>query len=66
LIPTVVSCAWVTLGVFIRHGGSQCIEDRAGGNIFGGDEDDGFSLTLNLKFLHPLLEQPVNRTAGLP
>ena len=51
LISTIISCTWVTLGVFIGHGRSQCIEDGAGGNIFGGDQDDGFSLTLNLKFL---------------
>jgi hypothetical protein len=51
LISAVVSCTWVALGVFVGHGGSQCIEDCAGGDIFGRDEDDRFSLTLNLKFL---------------
>jgi hypothetical protein len=51
LISTIVSCTWVTLRVFIGHGRSQCVEDSARGNIFGSDEDDGFSLTLNLKFL---------------
>jgi hypothetical protein len=40
LISTVVSCTWIALGVFVGHGGSQCIEDCAGGNILGGDEDD--------------------------
>ncbi len=40
LISTVVSCSWVALGVFVGHGGSQCIEDCAGGNILGSDEND--------------------------
>ena len=40
LISTIVSCTWVALGVFIGHGGTQCIEDGAGGNILGSDEDD--------------------------
>jgi hypothetical protein len=51
LISTVISCTWVALRVFVRHGRSQCIEDGTGGYILGGDEDDGFSLTLDLKFL---------------
>lgn len=40
LVSTIVSCTRVTLGVFVGHGRSQCIEDGAGGNIFGGDQDD--------------------------
>lgn len=40
LVSTVVSGTWVSLRVFVGHGGSQRIEDGSGGNIFGGDEDD--------------------------
>jgi len=40
LISTIVSCTWVALGVFVGHGRTQCIEDGAGGNILGSDEDD--------------------------
>lgn len=56
LVSTVVSGTWVALRVFVGHGRSQCIENGAGGYIFGGDEDDGFTLTLNLKFLVGQLE----------
>lgn len=51
LVSSIVSGTWIALRVFVGHGRSQCIEDGAGGNIFGGDEDDGFSLTLDLQFL---------------
>ena len=51
LVSTIVSCAWVTLRVFVGHGRSQCIIDCTRGNIFGGDEVDGFSLTLDFQFL---------------
>lgn len=51
LVATVVSGAWVTLGVFVGHGRPQSIEDGARGNILGCDEDDGFALTLDLEFL---------------
>lgn len=50
-VPTVVSSTWVTLGVFVGHGRSQGVEDCSGGDIFGGDEDDGFALTLDFQFL---------------
>jgi hypothetical protein len=56
LIPTVISRSWVSLGVLVGHGRSQSIEDGAGGNIFGSDEDDRFALTLNLQFLKNWLE----------
>jgi hypothetical protein len=56
LIPTVISRSWVSLGVLVGHGRSQSIEDGAGGNIFGSDEDDRFALTLNLQFLEFLSE----------
>jgi hypothetical protein len=56
LISTVISGTWVTFGVFVGHGRSQCIENGAGSYIFGGDEDDGFTLALNFEFLVGQLE----------
>lgn len=57
LVSTIISSTWVTLGVFVGHWGSQSIEDGAGGDIFGGDEDDGLSLTLDLEFLETMSAQ---------
>jgi hypothetical protein len=51
LVSTIVSGPGVPLGVFVGHGRSQSIEHGTGRNIFGGDEDDGFPLALNLGFL---------------
>lgn len=51
LVSTIVSGAWVSLGVLVGHWRSKGIEHGAGGNIFGGDEDDGLALTLDLEFL---------------
>lgn len=51
LVSTVVSSTWVSLRVFVWHGWSQSIEDGTGGNILGGNEDDRFTLTLDLKIL---------------
>ena len=48
LVSTVVSSTWVTLRILVAHGRSESIEDGAGGDVLGGDEDDGFSLTLDL------------------
>lgn len=51
LISAVVSCTRITFRVFVRHWGSQGIENSSGCNIFGGNKDDGFSLALDLQFL---------------
>lgn len=51
LVTTVVAGTWVTLRVLVGHWRTQGIEDGAGCNIFGGDEDDGLALTLDLEFL---------------
>jgi hypothetical protein len=51
LVTTVVSGTWVTLRVLVGHWGSQCIENGAGSDILGGNEDDGLALTLDLEFL---------------
>lgn len=51
LIPAVISCTGVALGVFVGHGRAEGIEDGAGGEVFAGDEDDGFALALDFFFL---------------
>ena len=51
LIATIVARAWVAFGVFVGHGGTKGVEDGPGGDIFGSDEDDGFTLALDLEFL---------------
>lgn len=53
LVSAVVSGAWVTFGVFVGHGRTQCIEDSSGCDIFGGNEEDGFALTLDFFLLRP-------------
>ena len=40
LISAIISCSWVSLAVLVGHGGTKGIEDGAGSNIFGGNEDD--------------------------
>lgn len=40
LVASVVSCSGITLGVFVRHGCSESIEDGFGGEIFRGDQDN--------------------------
>lgn len=47
LVSSVVSCSRISFRVFVRHGRTQGIEDSAGGDIFGGDEDDGLALSLD-------------------
>lgn len=48
LVSTIVSGAWVAFRILVGHWRSQCIEDGARGDIFGGNEDNRFSLTLDL------------------
>ena len=51
LVATVIAGAGVAFGVFIRHGRPEGIEDGAGSEVFGGNEDKGFPLTLDFMFL---------------
>lgn len=51
LVPAIVTSSGIALGVFVAHGRTQGIEDRARGNILRGDEKDGLALTLDLFFL---------------
>lgn len=51
LVTTVVSGTRVSLRVLVGHWRSKGVENSTGGNIFGGDENNGFTLTLDLEFL---------------
>ena len=51
LISTVVASTWVTLRVLIRHRRAKSIEDCPGGEILRGNENNGFTLTLDLSGL---------------
>ena len=51
LVATIVSGTGIALGVLVGHGRAKGIEDGTGGNILGGDEEDGLLLTLDLFFL---------------
>ena len=51
LVAAVVAGAWVSFGVFVRHGGAEGIEDGSRGEVLGGDKDDGFALALDFMFL---------------
>ena len=48
LVAAVVAGARVSLGVLVAHGRTQSIEDGAGGDVLGGDEEDRLALALNL------------------
>ena len=48
LVATVVAGAGVSLAVLVAHGASQSVEDGAGGDVLGGNEEDGLALALDL------------------
>ena len=47
LVPAVVAGSWIAFAVLVAHGGAESVEDGAGGDIFRGDEKDGFALALD-------------------
>ena len=51
LVSTIVTSTGVTLGVLVGHGRTKSIEDGTGGDVLGGDEDDGLALALDLILL---------------
>jgi hypothetical protein len=61
-VTAIVARAWVALRILIGHGRAECIKDGTGGNIFGGDQKDGFALALDLAFLEQLVFMDVERT----
>lgn len=48
LIATVVPSTRLALGVLVGHGRAKGVEDGTGGDILGGDENDGLPLALDL------------------
>lgn len=48
LVATIVPGARETLGVLVGHGRAESIENGAGGDVLGGDQDDGLPLPLDL------------------
>lgn len=48
LIATIVAGTRLALGVLVGHGRAKSVEDSTGGDILGGDEDDGLPLALDL------------------
>lgn len=51
LVATIVTSTGITLGVLVGHGRTKGIEDGSGGDVLGGDEDNGLALALNLILL---------------
>ena len=64
LVAAVVPGAGVALGVLVGHGRAQGVEDGARGDILGSDQDDGFSLALDLEFLSSVHGQWQSRIRG--
>ena len=51
LVATIVTSTGVALGVLVTHGRTQSIEDGVGGEVLGGNQDHGFTLTLDFLLL---------------
>jgi hypothetical protein len=51
LVATIVPGTGVTLRVLVGHGRTERVEDSAGSDVLGGDEEDGLALTLNFLLL---------------
>lgn len=51
LVATIVTSTGVTLRVLVGHGRTKGVEDGTGGDVLGGDEDDGLALALDLILL---------------
>lgn len=51
LVVVIVMSVGEIFRVFVGYGGVEGIENGVGGDVFGGDEDDGFVLMLDFVFL---------------
>ena len=51
LISAVVPSSRISFRVLVRHGRAKSVEDCSRRDIFGGNEEDGLSLTLDFFFL---------------
>lgn len=47
LVATIVTSTRLALGVLVGHGRAKSVEYSAGGDILGGDQDNGLPLALN-------------------
>lgn len=52
LVTTIVTSSGVSLRVLVGHGRAKSIKDSTGGEVLRGNQDNGFTLTLDLIFLH--------------
>lgn len=64
LVATIVPGTRETLGVLVGHGRPKGIENGAGGDVLGGDQDDGLPLPLDL-LCHDLGDLRVGVDQGL-
>ena len=53
LVSSVVPRTRITLRVFVRHRGPKSVKDSSRSDILRGNENDGFTLALDLKSLLP-------------
>ena len=51
LVSTIVTSTGVTLGILVAHGRTKSIEDSAGSEVLRGNQDNRFTLTLDLILL---------------
>ena len=65
LVATIVTSTGVTLRVLVGHGRAERIENGAGGNVLGGDQEDGFTLTLDFLLLWQLSMECLERSKRL-
>jgi hypothetical protein len=63
LVSTVVTSTGVTLGVLVAHRRAQSVEDSTGSEVLRGDQDNRFTLTLDLIFLSQPTKSDILRFA---
>ena len=60
LIPTIVTCTGIPLGILVGHWRTKGIKDGFGGKVLRGNEGDCFSLTLDLFLLQAILSEQLD------
>lgn len=51
LVTTIVTRTGVPLGILVGHGRTESIVYGTGSDVLGGDQEDGFALTLDFEVL---------------
>ena len=66
LVTTIVTSSRISLRVLVGHGRAKSIEDSTGSEVFRGNQDNGFTLTLDLSFLFEYqgLEEQISTRNG--